>query len=70
MLMSRLLAGPASAVTAMPCFGFLKRYMFTGTGLAHPIRNTTIISSPVGSMWRIGLSVSLPASFAVVSPSR
>ncbi len=28
---------------AMPRFGFLKRYIFTGTGFAQPTRNTSII---------------------------
>ena len=62
--------GPASAVSAMPRLGLRKRIIFTGTGFAQPNLNTTIISRPIGSMCFRGLSVSRPASFAVVSPRR
>ncbi len=61
--------GPARAVMAMSLLGFLKFPILTGTGFAQPNLKTIIIKRPMGSICLIGLRVSLPAFFAVLSPS-
>ena len=66
----RLAAGPASAVTAIPTLGFLKRRTSVGTGLAHPTPATTMQMVPSKSKWRSGLRDSRPWSRAVESPIR
>ena len=67
--MTRFASGPAAAVRAMPCFGFRKLFIFTGTGLAQPKRKTTSMTRPSTSMCFIGLRERRPARFAVSSPS-
>lgn len=67
---SRFAIGPAAAVMAMPFFGFLNFHMFTGTGFAQPNLKTIIMSRPMMSMCRSGLSVRRPARLAVSSPRR
>ena len=61
--------GWAKAVSAMPRLGCLKLRILTGTGFAQPNLNTTIMRRPKISRCLMGLSVSLPISFAVLSPS-
>ena len=76
-------AGPARAVMAMPCLGFLKYRISTGTGFAQPnkrlepplrrlpsSRTPGTRSVPTGSMCRIGLIVTRPSTQAVRSPQR
>ncbi len=65
----RLLIGPAIAVMAVPCTGFLKFLSYIGTGLLQPILATKSIIAPIGSIWTSGLRVILPSAFAVESPS-
>jgi hypothetical protein len=48
--MITLETGPASAVMAIPFFGFLKRFILTGTGFAQPKRKNTIIKRPIISI--------------------
>jgi len=66
----KLEIGPAAATKRTPYFLFLKLLKFTGTGFAHP--NNLVINktnSPIISICAKGLSVSLPANFAVLSPN-
>ena len=65
----RFAAGPASAVRAMPCFGFLKLRGSVETGFAQPTPANTMQSVPSRSKWRKGFSDSLPCCLAVGSPS-
>ena len=74
---SRLLAGPAAAMSAKSRRGFFRYRMSTGTGFAQPIKGMgeNIASSgnntvPIQSMWASGFSVSRPRSRAVGSPRR
>jgi hypothetical protein len=73
-----LVIGPAEAEMAMSLLGFLKFIGFIGTGFAYPKTNwpfVNIISInginivPIGSIWAIGFSVSLPIILAVGSPN-
>lgn len=73
----KFVKGPASETKAISFLGSLKLKGSTGTGFAAPkttgdplnkrIRGKRILI--IGSMWGIGLSVSLPRSLAVGSPS-
>ena len=61
-------AGPARAVMAMPCLGFLKYRGSTGTGLAQPKPTAIIMIRPKGSRWRRGFRESRWLCLAVGSP--
>ena len=52
--------GPASAVIAIPVFGFLKFLAFMLTGFAQPIPKSKIPRAPIGSICAMGFKVSLP----------
>ena len=66
---SRFAAGPASAVRAMPHFGFLKLRGSVETGFAQPTPANTMHSVPSRSKCLSGLSESRPSRLAVSSPS-
>src|ERR1035437_8107843 len=68
--------GPANETIASSRKGLLKFFLFTGTGLAHPINANPvaneaigIITVPIRSICFNGLRVSLPCFLAVLSPS-
>ena len=65
----RFETGPASAVMAIPCLGFLKFLMLTGTGFAQPNPATISMISPKISICFNGFNDSRPSPFAVESPS-
>ena len=65
---SRFDTGPASAVIAMPCFGFLKYRMSTGTGFAQPKPTSSIAAKPNQSMWCSGFKLKRCSRLAVGSP--
>ena len=61
--------GPASDTIASSRSGFLKFEVLIGTGLLHPILNSTIAITPTGSIWARGFKVNLPKYLGVLSPS-
>jgi hypothetical protein len=69
-------SGPANETIASSIKGFLKFFLSTGTGLAHPINANPdakaangIITLPIRSICLKGFIVNLPKFFAVSSPS-
>ena len=62
--------GPANAVNAISCFGYLKLFGLTMTGFAQPNLKNKMKIKPIGSMCFKGFKVSLPSRFAVLSPSQ
>ena len=80
----KLEAGPADATRALSLLGLAKFKGLTGVGLAQPkikpgllcaskgkvIKSNGTKMVPIGSICAVGLSVTLPSSLAVGSPSR
>jgi len=66
---TRLEAGPASAVIAKYSFWFLKWRAFTGTGFAYPNPKRNIVIVPHISKCFMGFKDILPAFLPVGSPS-
>ena len=65
----RLENGPAKATSNSSRSWFSKYLGLIITGLAQPIFTINNIMSPIGSIWAIGLSVSLPWILGVGSPN-
>ena len=65
----RLENGQAKATSNSSRSGFSKYLGLIITGLAQPIFTINNIMSPIGSIWAIGLSVSLPWILGVGSPN-
>src|SRR5688572_26052561 len=73
---SRLLIGPAAAMTMKSRRGSRRLFMLTGTGLAQPISGSPLMAEitgsstvPIQSMWTSGFSETRPSIRAVGSPS-
>jgi len=65
----RLEAGPESEIRAASLLGLRKLKGSNWTGLPQPKETNNNMMVPSGSRWAIGLSVNLPISLGVGSPS-